>query len=82
MALHFRNSNKKTPDSGNFLYQQCTVCWQSMYKTLCTSAEANSSLTAIFVKLPETLQFQVFVSDVIHKNLKLECFEVTPHKPL
>jgi len=31
---------------------------------------------------PKTLQFQVCVSNVIHKDLKLKCFKVTLQKPL
>jgi len=72
----------KATDSGNIPYQQCIIYWQSKCKISRKSAKANNSYSNFCEVTPKHFSFRSFVSDVIHKNLKLKCFEVTSHKTL
>jgi len=76
----FVTPTKKTPDSGNIPYQQCIIYLQSKCKISVKSAKTNNSCSNFCEVTPEHFSFRSLVSDVIHKNLKLMCFEVTSHK--
>ena len=64
----FLELQQTTSDSGKIMYQQCVIHWQPRGQILNKLAKSNNSYSA-FVS--------GFLSDVIHKELKLKCFGFT-----
>jgi len=81
VTVHLRNSNKQRLILLKF-YINIAAPIGNQAANFQLNRLKQTIVTAVFRGHPKTLQFQVFVSDVIHNDLKLKCFEVTSQEQL